>query len=73
MKKQSFDQALQRLEEIVEQLESGQLGLEESLARFEEGVRISMFCQEELQKTDGKVSLLMKKMNGEMELLDFEA
>jgi exodeoxyribonuclease VII small subunit len=73
MKKQSFDQALQRLEEIVEQLESGQLGLEESLARFEEGVKISMFCQEELNKTDGKVSLLMKKLNGEMELLDFEA
>lgn len=73
MKKQSFDNALKRLEEIVEQLESGQLGLEESLLRFEEGVKISVFCQEELQKTDGKVSLLIKKLNGDMELKEFEA
>jgi exodeoxyribonuclease VII small subunit len=73
MKKQSFDNALKRLEEIVEQIESGQLGLEESLARFEEGVKISVFCQEELQKTDGKVSLLIKKLNGEMDLQEFEA
>ncbi|NLV21811.1 MAG: exodeoxyribonuclease VII small subunit [Syntrophomonadaceae bacterium] len=73
MKKQSFDNALKRLEEIVEQLESGQLSLEESLARFEEGVKISIFCQEELRKTDGKVSLLVKKLNGDMELLDFQA
>ncbi|HZK86801.1 MAG TPA: exodeoxyribonuclease VII small subunit [Syntrophomonas sp.] len=72
MKKQSFDNALKRLEEIVEQIESGQLGLEESLARFEEGVKISVFCQEELQKTDGKVSLLIKKLNGEMDLQEFE-
>ena len=73
MKKLNFDQALKRLGEIVEQLESGQLGLEESLARFEEGVNISLFCQEELRKTDGKVSLLVKKLNGDTELLDFEA
>lgn len=73
MKKQSFDNALKRLEEIVEQLESGQLGLEESLLRFEEGVKTSVFCQEELQKTDGKVSLLIKKLNGDMELKEFEA
>lgn len=73
MKKQSFDNALKHLEEIVEQLESGQLGLEESLARFEEGVKISIFCQEELRKSDGKISLLVKKLNGDMELLDFQA
>ena len=73
MKKQSFDNALKHLEEIVEQLESGQLGLEESLACFEEGVKLSVFCNDELQKTDGKVSLLIKKLNGDMELNDFEA
>jgi len=73
MKKQSFDNALKHLEEIVEQLESGQLGLEESLASFEEGVKLSVFCNDELQKTDGKVSLLIKKLNGDMELNDFEA
>ncbi len=73
MKKLSFDAALKRLEEIVDLLESGQLNLEESLRMFEEGVKISLYCQEELQKTDGKVSLLIKKMNGGLELADFEA
>ena len=73
MKKLSFDAALKRLEEIVDLLEAGQLSLEESLRMFEEGVKISLFCQEELQKTDGKVSLLIKKMNGGLELADFEA
>lgn len=73
MKKLSFDTALKRLEEIVDLLEAGQLSLEESLRMFEEGVKISLYCQEELQKTDGKVSLLIKKMNGGLELADFEA
>ncbi len=73
MKKLTFDQALKRLEEIVEQLESGQPGLEESLALFEEGVKISLLCQGELRKTDGQVNLLVKQLNGEMELQDFEA
>jgi len=73
MKKLSFDTALKRLEEIVDLLEAGQLNLEESLHMFEEGVKISLYCQEELQKTDGKVSLLIKKMNGGLELTDFEA
>lgn len=72
MKKLSFDAALKRLEEIVDLLEAGQLSLEESLRMFEEGVKISLFCQEELQKTDGKVSLLIKEMNGGLELTDFE-
>lgn len=73
MKKQNFDSALKRLEEIVDLLEAGQLSLEESLRVFEEGVKISLFCQEELQKTDGKVSLLIRKMNGGLELAEFEA
>ncbi|MDD4801709.1 MAG: exodeoxyribonuclease VII small subunit [Syntrophomonas sp.] len=69
----SFDSALEKLEYLVEQLESGQLGLEEALQVFEEGVKLSMYCQRELKKTDGKVSRLLKKLNGELELTDFEA
>jgi exodeoxyribonuclease VII small subunit len=69
----NFDNALVRLETIVEQLESGQLNLEESLAVFEEGVKLSLYCQKELKKTDGKVQRLLKKLNGELDLIDFEA
>lgn len=71
MEIKNFDTAIKRLEEIVDQLESGQTSLEESLQVFEEGVSLSLFCQEELNKTDGRVSLLIRKMNGEMELADF--
>jgi len=72
MENVSFDDALGKLEEIVEQLESGQLSLEESLTVFEEGVKLSLFCQKELKKTDGKFSRLLKKLNGELELHEME-
>ncbi|MCX5780376.1 MAG: exodeoxyribonuclease VII small subunit [Firmicutes bacterium] len=67
-----FDSALDRLEAIVEQLESGRLNLEESLAVFEEGVKLSLYCQKELKKNDGKVQRLLKKLNGDLELIEFE-
>ncbi len=73
MENVNFDSALEKLEDIVEQLESGQLSLEEALQVFEEGVKLSLYCQKELKKTDGKVSRLLKKLNGELELLEFEA
>lgn len=68
----NFDSALERLEDIVEQLESGHLALEASLALFEEGVRLSLFCQKELKKTDGRVQRLFKKLNGELELIELD-
>lgn len=68
----SFDSALERLEDIVEQLESGQLALEESLNLFEEGVKLSLFCQQELKKTDGRVQRLLKTLNGELELIELD-
>lgn len=68
----SFDRALERLEEIVEMLETGQMDLEQSLALFEEGVKLSVFCQKELRKTDGKVQRLIKKLDGSLEVTDLE-
>jgi len=72
MAEMSFDGVLARLEEIVEMLESGQLELEQSLALFEEGVKLSVFCQKELRKTDGKVQRLIKKLDGSLELTELE-
>lgn len=73
MERLNFESAMARLEEIVEQLESGQLNLESSLAVFEEGVRLSLYCQQELEKTDGKVQRLLRKLNGEFAVEDIEA
>ena len=73
MEELDFDSALGKLEAIVEQLESGQLSLDSSLAIFEEGVRLSLFCQQKLDETDGKVQRLLRKLNGEFELEDIKA
>lgn len=68
----NFEDALKRLETIVEQLESGQLSLEESLDIFEEGVKLAVSCQQELRRVDGRVKRLVKRINGDFELQDFE-
>lgn len=70
MEKLSFDLALNRLETITEQLESGQLSLEESLDLFEKGVELSLFCRAELDKSEGRITRLIKKLNGDLELQD---
>ncbi len=54
----TFEDALKRLEEIVGQLEAGQLGLEQSLARYEEGVKLLRRCYELLQRAERRIELL---------------
>ena len=54
----TFEQALERLEQIVHQLEEGQVGLEESLARYEEGVKLLKRCYAILQQAEKRIELL---------------
>jgi exodeoxyribonuclease VII small subunit len=56
-----FEDCLKRLEEIVDQLEKGDLPLEQSLALFEEGMKLSNACRGELEQAEGKVEILMKQ------------
>ncbi len=72
MEKLSFEEALTRLEEIVEQLEGGKLELETSLKLFEEGIKLSQYCQKQLQKAEGKIKNLVKNLDGTLELVDLE-
>lgn len=69
MESMKFEQAMKRLEEIVDQLESGDLELDQSIKLFEEGIKLSLFCQEELNQADGKVQRLLKNLTGELELI----
>jgi len=55
-----FEDCLQQLEKIVEQLEKGDLSLEQSLKLFEDGVRLSNSCRQELEAAEGKVEILVK-------------
>ena len=59
VKKQSFEQAMGRLEEIVNQLERGECGLDESLKLFEEGAKLAAQCNEILDKVEQKVNILL--------------
>jgi exodeoxyribonuclease VII small subunit len=55
-----FEKKLSRLEEIVSKMEGGDLSLEDSLKLFEEGVKHSRECHEQLTKAEEKVKLLLK-------------
>ncbi|MGI5925417.1 MAG: exodeoxyribonuclease VII small subunit [Lentisphaeria bacterium] len=61
----SFEEALTRLEGIVSQLESGGLALEQSLAYFEEGMRLQKICADKLGEAEKKIEVLVKKADGD--------
>lgn len=61
----TFDDGLDRLEALVNQLESGSLSLEEALARFEEGVQLSQVLQKQLAEAQRKVEVLKAGLGGE--------
>ena len=66
-----FEEGLQRLEKIVQELEKGDVPLEKSLTLFEEGVRLSAACRKELEEAEGKVEILLKQ-NGKLQAEPFE-
>ncbi len=66
-----FEEALARLEEIVGQLEKGDLPLEESLRLFEEGVGLSKTCIKKLDEAEKKIEILIKNREGGLEKRPF--
>lgn len=56
----NFEEALEELEGLVEQMEDGDLSLEESLAAFEKGVRITRECQDALKQAEQRVQILLQ-------------
>jgi exodeoxyribonuclease VII small subunit len=61
---QKFEDALKRLEEVLEALEHGNLNLEEALKAFEEGVGLVRFCHAKLDEVERRVELLLKDNTG---------
>ena len=62
---ESFEHALKKLERIVQQLEGGDLSLEESLGLFEEGVRLTRVCSSRLDEAERRIALLTKTEDGQ--------
>jgi len=68
----SFESSLEDLEQIVKQLEAGDLPLERSLELFEQGVRLSRECQKRLDEAERKVEILLRSGDGTYKEAPFE-
>ena len=66
-----FEESMKELEEIVSKLENGDATLDESLAYFEKGIKLSKSCQKMLDTAEKKVSVLLANSEGELEKQDF--
>ena len=72
MKELKFEQALDKLENIVEEMEKGSVPLDKSMKLFEEGVKLAKFCSIKLREVEKKVEILKKDVNGATSKEPFE-
>jgi exodeoxyribonuclease VII small subunit len=72
MAEKKFEAALERLEAIVQELEKGDLQLEQSLKLFEEGIKLSRLCSKRLEDAERRVEILLKDKAGSMTARPFE-
>ena len=72
MGEKKFEEAMKRLEDIVQSFENGDLSLENSLEIFEEGMKLVRFCSKRLEEAEQKVTMLVKKSDGNYAQEPFE-
>ena len=72
MKEINFEETMQKLEQITAELEKGELSLDESVKKFEEGIKLSKECSEKLDDAEKRINILVKNENGEMTEEEFE-
>ena len=72
-KSNEFEKAFQHLETIVKRLESEEMPLDESLQLFEEGIRLSRFCNQKLEEVEMKIELILSDAKGEPRVEPFES
>ena len=65
MAKKTFETAMKQLEQIVQDLETGDMPLEMAIKKFEEGIQISKYCSQKLDESEKRITLLMLDPNGE--------
>jgi exodeoxyribonuclease VII small subunit len=71
MPQKTFEQSLKQLEQIVQELESGDLPLEKAIKKFEEGVQLSKFCSQKLDETEKRITILMRDSQGRLSEIPF--
>lgn len=70
MKEIKFEEAMEQLEKIAQELEKGNLSLEESISKFEEGMKLSKQCNNRIEEAEKKITILLSK-DGKIEEKDF--
>jgi exodeoxyribonuclease VII small subunit len=68
----NFEQAMKRLEEIVEKMESGDLPLEDLIVRYEEGMKLVKICQERLASAEQRIEIITRSSAGKAIVKEFE-
>ena len=66
MSAKTFEDAVEQLEQIVKDLETGDLPLEKAIKKFEEGVRLSKLCSKKLDETEKRIMVLLENENGDL-------
>ena len=73
MAKKTFEQAIKQLEQIVQDLESGDMPLEKAVKTFEEGIQLSKFCSQKLDETEKRITILMQNSDGQLSETPFSS
>jgi exodeoxyribonuclease VII small subunit len=68
----NFEEAMKRLEEIVEQMESGDLSLDDLILRYEEGMKLVKVCQERLTVAEQRIEIITRNSAGKAVVQEFE-
>jgi exodeoxyribonuclease VII small subunit len=71
-KGEPFEEALKKLQMIVEKLEKGDLPLEEAMESFTEGIKLAQYCHQKLEEAENKVQMLLKDPEGSWSVVPFE-
>lgn len=67
-----FEDALGKLEKIVSDLENSELSLDDSIKKYEEGIKLARICSQKLEQAKKKVEVLIKNSDGKFEIAPFE-
>jgi exodeoxyribonuclease VII small subunit len=72
VKEVKFEDSLKRLEELVQEMESGELPLEDILKKYEEGNKLIKFCASKLNEAEKRIEILMKEKDGSIGMKEFD-
>ena len=64
MAKKTFELAMKQLEQIVQELESGDMALEKAIKKFEEGIQLSKYCTDKLDESEKRITILLQDAAG---------